>query len=168
MTEKTNIIKKIGESIAKDIREAQEASRYFRIGYLFDPPTDGQESRQRSTDDGDFILREKFCWNQDIKIWQVTNREWEQITPFPTETDKTGIIGDIVTRYNNWQEKKLVNGFINRQKFFAPPKAGEPISKSRSWQGCREFGYEYSWNQDRNMWDEVGRYRIATEGGTMH
>jgi len=168
MKNKENIIKKIGNAIAKDFRDAQQANKYFVIGYLYDQPTDSQEFRQRNTNDGDFTLREEFRWNRDIKMWQVTNRDWEQITPFPKETDKTGIIGDIVTRYNNWQEKQLVNGFIDRQKFFAPPKAGEPISKTKSWQGCRDFGYKYNWNQDRNMWDEVGRYRIRTEGGTQH
>jgi len=169
MKNKENIIKKIGDAIAKDFREKQEADEYFMAGYLYDPPKNGQESRQRNTNDGDFMLREKFCWNQDIKIWQVTNREWEQTTPFPEKNEKGGIIAGIITRYNNWQEKQLIRGYTERQQFFSPPKEGELETKSKSWQGCNEFGYNYVWNRERNIWDEVGRYRIVTEGGgTMH
>ncbi|MFA6007439.1 MAG: hypothetical protein WC784_02205, partial [Candidatus Shapirobacteria bacterium] len=93
---------------------------------------------------------------------------WIQTTPNPVIENKPGFFGGIITRCRISQQKNLQQGLIDRQAFFAQPKPNDATQKSESYGENNEVFYRYAWNQERNIWDEVGRYRIVIERGTMH
>lgn len=164
-----NIFQKIGENMAKEFRKMEAIEQYFESGYLRDSSVNsGQPFEKRTSDGPDFVLNEKFVWSEESNIWQISKREWVQTTPFPEKSDKTGFIAGIATRINNRRENQLKKGLAERKDFFAAPKPSEPTYKERRWQSCEDFGYKYSWNQDKNIWNEVGRYKIMVERGMAH
>lgn len=175
MTERKNFInqvitlpKQAIDYVVSEYKKYQAEEEYFRTGYLRDPPKDNQFSKERIIRDGDFQLSESFNWNSDSKLWQVTDRKWVQITPDPIIENKTGFIAGIVTRCQLNEQKILRQGLIDRQAFFAPPKPNEATQKSESYSEDNEIFYCYTWNQERNIWDETGRYIVIRERGIMH
>lgn len=178
MTEKNKFIeqivalpKKISDYIDKENEEYKNYAireQYYLSGYLRDPPKDNQQIWERTSDDGDFQLREKLKWNPEIQLWQAIDRSWIQTTPNPQfDSEKSGFIANIKTRYYIWREKQLQKGLLERQNFFAPPK-DKYTYRSKNWPKDGDYCRDYVWNKDRNNWDEIGRRRIIVEQGCTH
>lgn len=168
MTERKNFIKQIGNYFAEENKKYQEQEKYFCSGYLSDPPKDGQFLKQRFIQDGNYQLQEDKRWNPESNIWQTINREWTQTVPDPIVENKSGLIAGIITRCRLTRQQNLQQGFIDRKAFFAPPKDNEATQKSKCYGEDNEIFYKYAWNQERNIWDETGRYIVIRERGMMH